>query len=133
MKSYKDFVGESYSARENLNEGLGSLAVKLAGKVIRGTGNLAWKGAKATLGSDRGRRIAGGIGAYEAGKDVMKDDKSNKGKATPYSVATGAAAALMPRRGLFPYAGAAALGLHLGDYVYRQMRLREKEKKQQGN
>ena len=39
----------------------------------------------------------------------------------------------MPRRGLFPYAGAAALGLHLGDYVYRQMRLREKEKKEQGN
>ena len=133
MKSYKDFVSESYSARENLNEGLGSLAVKLAGKVIRGTGNLAWKGAKATLGSDRGRRIVGGIGAYDAGQNVMKGEKGERNKGHMGSVATGAAAALMPRRGLFPYAGAAALGLHLGDYVYRQMRMKEKNKKEQGN
>lgn len=129
MKSYKDFVGESYSARENLNEGLGSFAAKL----IRGTGNLAWKGAKSTLGSDRGRRIVGGVGAYDAGQNVMKGEKGERNKGHLGSVATGAAAALMPRRGLFPYAGAAALGLHLGDYVYRQMRLREKEKKEQGN
>ena len=131
MKSYKDFVSESYSARENLDEGLGALA-RVASKVIRGTGNLAWKGAKATLGSDRGRRIVGGIGAYEAGKNVVKGEEGERNKGHLGSVATGAAAALMPRRGLFPYAGSAALGLHLGDYIYRQMRLREKEKKQQG-
>lgn len=132
MKSYKDFVSESYSARENLDEGLGALA-RVAGKVIRGTGNLAWKGAKVTFGSDRGRRIVGGIGAYEAGKNVVKGEEGERNKGHLGSVATGAAAALMPRRGLFPHAGAAALGLHLGDYVYRQMRLREKEKKEKGN
>ena len=112
MKSYKDFVSESYAAKENLEEAFG----------LRTLGNLAWKGAKLALGSDRGRRALGGIGAYKAGEDMMKDDKSDKGKATPYSLATGAAAALMPRRGLFPYAGAAALGLHLNDYIRRQMK-----------
>ena len=112
MKSYKDFVSESYAAKENLEEafGLGLL------------GKYAWKGAKLALGSDRGRRAIGAIGAYNAGEDMMKNDKSDKGKATPYSLATGAAAALMPRRGLFPWAGAAALGLHLNDYVRRQMK-----------
>tara|TARA_A100001035_G_C27749498_1_gene485711 strand:+ start:1164 stop:1511 length:348 start_codon:yes stop_codon:yes gene_type:complete len=112
MKSYKDFVSESYAAKENLEEAFG----------LRTLGNLAWKGAKAALGSDRGRRIVGGIGAYKAGEDMMKDDKSDKGKATPYSLATGAAAALMPRKGLYPFAGAAALGLHLNDYIRRQMK-----------
>ena len=122
MKSYKDFVSESYAAKENLEEafGLGLL------------GKYAWKGAKLALGSDRGRRVVGGIGAYEAGKNVVKGEEGERNKGHLGSVATGAAAALMPRRGLFPYAQAAALGLHLGDYVYRQMRLREKEKKEQG-
>ena len=131
MKSYKDFVSESYSARKNLDEGLGALG-RVAGNVIRGAGNLAWKGAKVTFGSDRGRRIVGGIGAYEAGKNVVKGEEGERNKGHLGSVATGAAAALMPRRGLFTYAGSAALGLHLGDYIYRQMRPREKEKKQQG-
>ena len=57
---------------------------------------------------------------------MMKNEESDKGKASLYSLGTGAAAALMPSN---PYASAAALGLHMGDFLYRQMRLREKEKK----
>ena len=56
-----------------------------------------------------------------------------KQRTSLYSLATGAAAALMPRRGLFPYAGAAALGLHMGDFLYRQLRRGEKQKREQGN
>jgi len=123
MKSYNDFIGESYAARENLDEAFG----------LRTLGKLAWSAAKNTLGSDRGRRVVGAIGAYQSGKNVVKGDKAERNKGHMGSVATGAAAALMPRRGLFPYAGAAALGLHLGDYVYRQLRLRDKANKQQGN
>ena len=123
MKSYNDFIGESYAARENLDEAFG----------LRTLGKLAWSAAKNTLGSDRGRRVVGAIGAYQSGKNVVKGDKAERNKGHIGSVATGAAAALMPRRGLSPYAGAAALGLHLGDYVYRQMRLRDKEKQMRGN
>ena len=56
MKSYRDFVSESYVARENLNEVLG----------LRTLGNLAFKGAKAVFGTNTGRKVVGGIGAYKA-------------------------------------------------------------------
>jgi hypothetical protein len=119
MKSYKNFVSESYAARENLNEVLG--LGKLAG--------LAYKGAKAVFGTNTGRKVVGGIGAYKAGEDMMKDNKSDKGKASLYSLGTGAAAALMRN----PYASSAALGLHMGDFLYRQLRRGEKQKREQGN
>ena len=85
MKSYRDFVSESYAARENLNEifGLGLL------------GKVAFKGAKAVFGTNTGRKVVGGIGAYKAGEDMIKGDKSDKGRGNLYSLGTGAAAALM--------------------------------------
>ena len=108
MKSYRDFVSESYVARENLNEVLG----------LRTLGNLAFKGAKAVFGTNTGRKVVGGIGAYKAGEDMIKGDKSDKGRGNLYSLGTGAAAALMRN----PYASTAALGLHLSDYIHRQMK-----------
>ena len=108
MKSYRDFVSESYAARENLNEAFG----------LRTLGNLAWKGAKAVFGTNTGRKVVGGIGAYKAGEDMIKGDKSDKGRGNLYSLGTGAAAALMRN----PYASTAALGLHLSDYIHRQMK-----------
>jgi hypothetical protein len=119
MKSYRDFVSESYAARENLNEVFG----------LRTLGNLAWKGAKAVFGTNTGRKAVGSIGAYKAGEDMVKGDKSDKGKGNLYSVGTGAAAALMRN----PYAASAALGLHMGDYLYRQLRRSEKQNREQGN
>ena len=108
MKSYRDFVSESYAARENLNEAFG----------LRTLGNLAWKGAKAVFGTNTGRKAVGAIGAYKAGEDMIKGDKSDKGRGNLYSLGTGAAAALMRN----PYASTAALGLHLSDYIHRQMK-----------
>ena len=119
MKSYRDFVSESYAARENLNEAFG----------LRTLGNLAWKGAKAVFGTNTGRKAVGAIGAYKAGKDIIKGDKSDKGRGNLYSLGTGAAAALMRN----PYAASAALGLHMGDFLYRQLRRSEKQNREQGN
>jgi len=84
MKSYNDFIGESYAARENLDEAFG----------LRTLGKLAWSAAKNTLGSDRGRRVVGAIGAYQSGKNVVKGDKAERNKGHMGSLATGAAAYL---------------------------------------
>ena len=100
MKSYKQFVSETYTAQERLDEVLG-----LLGKTINIIGKGAYQAGKQTLIRRSIRGAAGGIGA---GRAIGDRDMSDKDKA--YSAVTGAASVL-------PVVGPAAFGLHLGDYL----------------
>ena len=102
MKSYKQFVSETYTAQERLDEVLG---LRLLGKGISLLGKGAYHAGKQTLVRRSIRGAAGGIGAGRA-----LDDKNMSDKDKAYSAVTGAASVL-------PVVGPAAFGLHLGDYL----------------
>jgi len=97
MKSYKQFVSETYTAQERLDE--------FVVPILRGLGRVAYKAGKQTLTRRSIRGAAGGIGAGRA-----LDDKNMSDKDKAFSMATGAASVL-------PVVGPAAFGLHLGDYL----------------
>ena len=102
MKSYKQFVSETYTAQERLDEAFG---LRTLGRVVNFVGKNALKAGKQTLIRRSIRGAAGGIGAGRA-----LDDKNMSGKDKAYAITTGAASVL-------PIVGPAAFGLHLGDYL----------------
>jgi len=110
MKSYNQFVGEAYSAREDLNEILG--LGRLVGRGIKALGSKGFK-----FGKYAGRR---GIGAASAGYALAKGDL----------VGTGLGLASMLPGAAGPIAmGAQAIRSLRGDY--RNNQPKEDEKKEE--
>jgi hypothetical protein len=97
MKSYKQFVSETYTAQERLDE--------FVVPILRGVGRLAATAGKTAFLKRGVRGVLGGIGA---GRALSDKDMSGKDKA--FAMATGAASAI-------PVVGTTAMGLHLGDYL----------------
>jgi len=97
MKSYKQFVSETYTAQERLDE--------FVVPILRGVGRVAAAAGKTALMKRGVRGVLGGIGA---GRALSDNDMSNKDKAI--SMASGAASAI-------PVVGPAAMGFHLGHYL----------------